>query len=135
MQATITIPVIKTCEDRDNALKRIIQLSNLDPQPDTPESDELTALLALVDKWENTHIMPKFDFSDIDAIDHILFYMDQNGLKNKDMIPYFGSPSRASEILNRKRTLTIPMIKKLHKELGIPLALLIEEPETEKTST
>lgn len=57
----------------------------------------------------------------------IEFYMDQNDLRQRDMVEYLGSPSRVSEILNRKRKLTLKMMRKLHEGLGIPLEILVQD--------
>jgi HTH-type transcriptional regulator/antitoxin HigA len=69
-----------------------------------------------------------FKFGPIDPIDAILFRMDQQGLTRNDLIPYLGSRSKVSEVLNRKRPLSLRMIRALHAGLGIPLDILIQEP-------
>lgn len=90
---------------------------------DTPEGDELDILLVLVEGYENKHHqMPPSD-----PVDAILFLMDQLNLTRKDLEAFLGPKSRVSDVLNRKRHLTLPQIVKLHKELHIPYESLIEE--------
>ena len=90
---------------------------------DTPEGDELDVLLVLVEGYENKHHqMPQSD-----PVDAILFLMDQMNLTRKDLEVFLGPKSRVSDVLNRKRNLTLPQIVKLHKELHIPYESLIEE--------
>ncbi len=92
-------------------------------EQDTPEGDELDVLLVLVEGYENKHHqMPPSD-----PVDAILFLMDQLNLSRKDLEAYLGPKSRVSDVLNRKRSLTLPQIVKLHKELHIPYESLIEE--------
>jgi HTH-type transcriptional regulator/antitoxin HigA len=66
-----------------------------------------------------------------DPVDAILFRMEQQGLRQKDIAPLLGGKNRASEILSRKRLLTLPMIRALYEKLDIPPALLIREPRAE----
>lgn len=87
----------------------------------TDVGDELDVLATLVDSYEQKH-------SPIDAadpVDAILFRMDQQGLTRKDLEPFIGSRHCVSEILNRKRGLTLDMIRRLHRGLGIPLEVLV----------
>lgn len=92
-------------------------------EQDTPEGDELDVLLVLVEGYENKHHqMPPSD-----PVDAIFFLMDQLNLSRKDLEAYLGPKSRVSDVLNRKRSLTLPQIVKLHKELHIPYESLIEE--------
>lgn len=112
--------VIRTETDYEAALARIEVL--MDANPGTPEEAELELLALLVETYEKEHYpigMPS-------AIAAIEFFMDQNGLTNADMVQYFGSPSRVSEILNGKRTLSKAMIRNLVEGLGIPAEILLE---------
>jgi len=89
-------------------------------KPNTPEMDELEVLTTLVEAYEE-------QFYKIDApdpIEAIKFRMEQEGLKQKDLVAIIGSKSRVSEILNRKRKLTIEMIRNLHQQLQIPVESL-----------
>ncbi len=100
---------------------RISTLMELDPEPGTPESDELEVLAQLIELYEKKH----FELGQPEALDLIHFAMEQQGLKNKDMVAYLGSPSRVSEVLGGRRPLTILMISKLHRGLGLPLLPLV----------
>ncbi len=107
--------------DYQQALKRIEALWGA--KEDTTEGDELDILLVLVEGYENKH----YPMPPSDPVDAILFLMDQMHLSRKDLEPFLGPRSRVSDVLNRKRSLTLPQIVKLHKELHIPYESLIEE--------
>lgn len=106
--------------DYKAALARLEQL--MDAQPGTEEGDELEVLAALIEVYEEKH----YPIALPDPIEAIRFRMDQQGLTQKDLEPYIGHSGRVSEVLNRKRTLTLPMIRRLHEGLGIPLESLIQ---------
>jgi HTH-type transcriptional regulator/antitoxin HigA len=113
------IKPIKTEADYDRALAVINNLWGA--ELDTPEGDRLDILMALVEAYETRH--HSIDFPD--PVDAILFRMEQQGLTRKDLEPILGSRSRVSEILNRKRKLTLEMIRRLHKRFNIPLESLV----------
>ena len=104
--------LIKTEKDNEKVLFRIEQL--MDAEPGTAEMDELELLTALVEMYEERH----FPISPPDPIDAIKFRMEQLGLGQKDMVPFIGTKSRVSEVLNGKRTLTLAMMRSLNKRLG-----------------
>ena len=107
--------------DYKMALERVDYLWGA--KPDTPEGDELDVLLVLIEGYESKHHpMPPSD-----PVNAILFLMDQLNLTRKDLEFFLGPKSRVSDVLNRKRNLTLPQIVKLHKELHIPYESLIEE--------
>ena len=81
----------------------------------------LDILMTLVEAYETKH--QPIDLPD--PVDAILFRMDQQGLTRKDLEPILGSRSRVSEVMNRKRTLSLEMVRKLHKQLDIPLETLV----------
>lgn len=115
---------IKSEKDYERALETIEALWGA--ELDTPDGDRLDVLATLVEAYERTHhpIYPP------DPVDAILFRMDQMGLKRADIEQYVGSRARVSEILTRKRSLTLEMIRRLHKGLSIPLeSLVIEDPK------
>lgn len=118
----INFKLIKTNEDYEKVLARIEEL--FDAQPDTPEGDELELLVTLVELYEKK----EYKIEAPDPISAIKFRMEQQGLKNKDLIPYIGSKSKVSEILSGKRDLSLSMIRKLNAGLGIPAEILIREP-------
>lgn len=110
---------IKNERDYNAAIRRIEELWGA--QKNTPEGDELDLLATLVESYEMKH----FPIAPPDPIDAIKFRMEQMGMTNADLIQYLGSQSRVSEILNRKRGLTLRMIKSLNKGLKIPAEILI----------
>lgn len=117
----MNIKPIKSEEDYEFALKRIEEIWSA---PDnTPESDELEILITLVEKYESIHY-PLFE-NDVDPISIIKYTLEEKGLKQKDLIPLMGSKSNVSNVLNKRRSLTLEMVKSLHAHLGIPLQLLV----------
>lgn len=115
--------VIKSQEDYENALAEVERLIALDPNPLTPEGELLELQAALVEKYE----LEYFPFESPDPIEAILFRMEQQDLKQRDLVPYIGSRSKVSEVLSRKRTLTMSMVRALNEGLGIPAEILIQE--------
>ncbi len=114
----MNIKPIKTQEDYNTTLSQIESL--MDAKPNTAQMDELEVLTTLVEAYEEQHY--KIDAPD--PIEAIKFRMEQDGLKQKDLVSIVGSKSRVSEILNKKRKLTIEMIRNLHKQLHIPVESL-----------
>jgi len=110
---------IKTKADHRAALKAIERL--MDAKPGTPAGDRLEILTTLVERYESEHepIEPP------DPIAALLYYMESRGLTRRDLEPYLGSRARVAEVLNRRRPLTIDMIRKLHNGLGISAEVLI----------
>ena len=110
---------IKNDHELNRALKRIEDLWGA--KAGTPKGDELDVLMILVEKYEDEHfVMPASD-----PVEAIKFLMEQNNLTRKDLEPYIGPSGRVSEVLTKKRNLTLPMIKRLHKGLKIPYESLI----------
>ena len=121
---TAFIPkIIKTDEEYEATLTRIEKIFH--SEPGTPEFDEMELLVSLVERYEDE----KYPIEAPDPISAIKFRMEQQGLKNKDLIPYIGNKSKVSEVLSGKRSLSLNMIRKLHEGLDIPLESLIKEPE------
>jgi HTH-type transcriptional regulator / antitoxin HigA len=114
------ITPIRTRRDYRNGLKRIESLMRA--KRGIPEGDHLDILVTLVEAWERRHY--PLDFPD--PIEAIKYHMDQNGLKPRDLIPFIGSRNRVHEVLNRRRSLTLKMIWRLHEGLGIPAESLIK---------
>ncbi len=114
------IKPIKTEKDYEEALKEIERLFLA--APGTPESDRLEILGALVEAYEDEH----YPIPLPDPIEAILFYMESRGLTRADLEQYIGSRARVSEILNRKRPLTLSMIQRLHEGLEIPAEVLVQ---------
>ena len=112
---------VRTDADCKAALKEISALMDADPDLGTPEGDRLDILATLVQAYEARH-MP---ISAPDPVEAIKFRMDQSGLSVKDLEPIIGKSNRVYEVLNRKRPLTLAMIRRLHQHLGIPADVLI----------
>ena len=118
------IKPIKTEADYETALKDIDQLWKA--EPGTPEGDKLDLLITLVEVWEEKH----YPIDPPDPIEAIKFRMEQQGLSRKDMEVFLGSRQRVSDVLNHKRGLSLNMIRKLHRGLGIPVDVLIQETQS-----
>lgn len=88
---------------------------------DTPEGDELDVLVLLVEKYEDEH----YPIGPSDPVEAIKFRMEQQGLTLRDLEPFIGSSGRVSEVLNRKRRLSLRMVKRLHDGLNIPYESLM----------
>ncbi len=117
---TMILQLIKTKKDYQTALARLEII--FDAKPDTIEGDELEILGMLIDKYEQKHHPIHFP----DPIEAIKFRMEQLGYSQSDLSNVVGLKSRASEILNKKRKLTLEMIRNLHDTLKIPTDVLIQ---------
>lgn len=115
------IKPIKTDTDYRVALKEIETL--MSAEPNTPEGEKLDVLVTLIEAYERKN----FPLDLPDPVEAIKFEMEQKGLTVKDLEPMIGKSNRVYEILNRKRSLTLTMIRKLHRELGIPAESLIKQ--------
>ena len=115
------LKVIKTEEDYQLAMSRLETI--FDAKRGTDEGDELEILSILIDKYENEY----FPIIVPDPIEAIKFRMEQLGMSQNDLSQVIGYKSRVSEILNRKRKLTLDMIRKLNTTLSIPTRLLVQE--------
>jgi HTH-type transcriptional regulator/antitoxin HigA len=114
------IKPIRSEADYEAALKEIERLLN--SQPGTPEADRMDVLVTLVEAYEDKHYpIPEPD----DPVGVLEYYMESRGLSRSDLLPYLGSKERVSEILNRKRGLSLDMIRRLHAGLEIPADLLV----------
>ena len=126
---TITIRTIQSAADYEAALARVSELAAQNPPSGSSEAAEITATLALIKGYEQrqgyTETIEEWKKS-ITALDMIKDRMEEAGLTRKDMEAYLGSPGKVSEILSGRRRLSLTMIKKLHKGLGIPAEILIQ---------
>jgi HTH-type transcriptional regulator / antitoxin HigA len=111
---------IRTEADYEETLAEIERL--FDARPGTAEADRLEVLTTLVEAYEQKHhaILPP------DPVDALLYHLESRGLTRRDLEPYLGSRARVAEVLNRKRSLTIGMIRRLHAGLGLPAEILIQ---------
>jgi HTH-type transcriptional regulator/antitoxin HigA len=116
----MNIRPIKTKKDYEQATARLEQV--FDAKPGTPESDELEILGILIEKYEDEH----FPINLPDPIEAIKFRMEQLSYSQSDLAEVVGLKSRASEILNKRRKLTLEMIRRLHERLQIPTEVLIQ---------
>jgi HTH-type transcriptional regulator / antitoxin HigA len=114
------IKPIKSERDHRRMLKQIELL--MDARADTPEGDRLDVLTILATAWEEKH----HGIEAPDPIRAIEFAMEQRGLNRRDLEPLIGSRARVAEVLNRKRSLSLAMIRRLHAGLGIPAEVLIQ---------
>lgn len=115
---------IRTDADYKAVLKAVSRLMEHDPDIGTPDGDRLDVLTTLVQAYEAKN----FPIDLPDPVEAIKFRMEQVGLTAKDLEPMIGQRNRVYEVLNRKRSLTLPMIWRLHKGLGIPAENLIQPP-------
>jgi HTH-type transcriptional regulator/antitoxin HigA len=121
----VDIKPIRTKADHRAALKEIEGL--MSARLGTPEGDRLDVLAILVEAWEKKHYPMELP----DPVEAIKFRMEQSGLAAKDLVPMIGQINRVYEVLNRKRPLTLQMIRRLNRDLGIPAESLIN-PTTER---
>lgn len=116
----MNIKPIKTKKDYENALKRLEII--FDAKSGTKQGDELDILGLLIERYEEEH----FPIDAPDPIEAIKFRMEQMGYKQKDLEDAIGYKGHVSEILNRKRKLTLEMVRSLHEKLNIPLKSLVQ---------
>jgi len=114
------IKPIRTESDYGNALQEIERLFNA--KPGTAEADRLEVLTTLTEVYEEMH----YSIPLPDPIEAINYHMESRGLTRRDLEPFIGSRARVSEVLNRKRPLTMEMIRNLHNGLGISAEVLIQ---------
>ncbi|MCZ2174115.1 MAG: transcriptional regulator [Burkholderiales bacterium] len=117
----MTIRPIKNDDDLKAAFLRLEKI--FQAKEGTAQADERDVLVSLVEAYENKH----YDFGPADPVEAIKFRMEQEGLTPRDLEPFIGSSGRVSEILNRKRPLSLRMIKQLHDGLRIPYESLLAE--------
>jgi HTH-type transcriptional regulator/antitoxin HigA len=122
------IKPIRTEADYHEALKEIERI--FDAAPGTREADRLEVLTTLVEAYEEKHLHIPLP----DPIEAILYYVESRGLTRRNLERYIGSRARVSEVLNKKRSLTMEMIRNLHKGLGIPAEVLIQPYRTLKNA-
>jgi len=125
------IKIIKTPEEHEQAMARVMGLMDADPQPGSQDADELDLLALLVERYERK----QFPIDVPGPLDAIRFRMDQQGLKKKDLVPYIGSASKVTEVLNGTRNLSLNMIRRLTDGLGIPADVLIRDMSQETANS
>ncbi len=117
----MNIHPIRTKADYKRALREVSAYFDNEPEPGSADGDRFEILTTLVEAYEAKH----FPIDAPDPIEAIRFRMEQGGLTVKDLVPSIGQPNRVYEVLNRKRGLTLEMIRNLHRNLGIPAESLI----------
>ena len=122
------IKPIRTKTDHRAALKEIEML--MSARAGSPEGERLDVLVTLIEAYEKKH----YHFDLPDPVEAIKFRMEQMALAPKDLVPMIGQLNRVYEVLNRKRPLTLQMIRRLHRKLGIPAESLITEPDQRRAA-
>ena len=117
----MNIHPIRTKADYKRALRDVSAYFDNEPEPGSADGDRFEILTTLVEAYEAR----QFPIEAPDPIEAIRFRMEQGGLTVKDLVPSIGQPNRVYEALNRKRGLTLEMIRNLHRNLGIPAESLI----------
>ncbi|MCX7257487.1 MAG: transcriptional regulator [Polaromonas sp.] len=119
------VRAIRTDADYRGALREVSALIDLDPDRDSPQGERLEVIGTLVQAYEAEH----YPIDPPDPIEAIRFRMEQSGMAVKDLVPLIGPLNRVYEVLARKRPLTLHMIRRLHKNMGIPAEVLIAQAE------
>ncbi len=115
----MTIKPIRNDDDLKRVFRRLEKI--FQAEEGTPQADERDVLVTLVEAYENSH----YDFGPADPVEAIQFRMEQEGLTARDLEPFIGPSGRVSEVLNRKRPLSLRMVKRLHDGLKIPYESLL----------
>jgi HTH-type transcriptional regulator/antitoxin HigA len=115
----MTIKPIRNDDDLRRAFRRLEKV--FQAAEGTPQADERDVLVTLIEAYENKH----YDFGPADPVEAIKFRMEQEGLTPRDLEPYIGQSGRVSEVLNRRRPLSLRMVKRLHDGLKIPYESLM----------
>lgn len=121
------VRAIRTDADYRGALREVSALIDIDPDRDSPQGERLEVIGTLVQAYEAEH----YPIDPPDPIEAIRFRMEQSGMVVKDLVPLIGPLNRVYEVLARKRPLTLHMIRRLHKNMGIPAEVLIAQAEVE----
>ena len=121
----MNIAPIKSERDYRRALKEVEGL--MDARRNTPEGDRLDVLATLVEAWERKH----YPMDLPDPVEAIKYHMEQSRLQPSDLVPFIGALDQVHEVLDRKRNLTLAMIRRLHEGLGIPAVSLIKPGQTD----
>ena len=117
----MTIKPIRNDDDLKRAFRRLEKV--FQAEEGTAQADQRDVLVTLVEAYENKH----YDFAPADPVEAIKFRMEQVGLTPRDLEPFIGPSGRVSEVLNRKRPLSLRMVKRLHDGLKIPFESLLTE--------
>jgi HTH-type transcriptional regulator / antitoxin HigA len=124
------IKIIKSKQEHEQAIARLMNLMDIDLVPGSAQANELDVLALLIERYEQK----QFPMDPPNPIEAIKFRMEQQGLRKKDLVPYIGSASKVTEVLNGNRKLSLNMIRKLSEGLGISADILIREPAQKEAS-
>lgn len=119
------VRILHTDRDYQRALARLSRLMDQDPEPGSATGDEMELLGLVIAHYERK----QFPMEKADPIEVIKFMLEQKGLKKKDLIPFIGSASRVTEVLNGSRDLNLGMIRRLSEGMGIPVEVLVQAPD------
>lgn len=125
------VKVIRTSSDCRDPLREVSALIDVDPDRDSPEGERLEVISTLVQAYEAEH----YPVDPPDPIEAIRFRMEQSGLGVKDLVPFIGPLNRVYEVLARRRPLSLHMIRRIHKGMGIPAEVLISQAEEDLFAT
>ncbi|SMG60304.1 helix-turn-helix domain-containing protein [Cedecea sp. NFIX57] len=117
----MNIKPVRTEQDYEEALRAVSPLFDNEPEPGSPEGDFFEIMCLLIEEYEKKH----YPIDPPEPVEAIKFRMDQMGLTVRDLEPAIGQSNRVYEVLNGKRNLTLPMIRRLHNQFGIPLKSLV----------
>jgi HTH-type transcriptional regulator/antitoxin HigA len=117
----MNIKPVRTEQDYEEALRAVSPLFDNEPEPGSPEGDFFEIMCLLIEEYEKNH----YPIDPPEPVEAIKFRMDQMGLTVRDLEPAIGQSNRVYEVLNGKRNLTLPMIRRLHNQFGIPLKSLV----------
>jgi HTH-type transcriptional regulator/antitoxin HigA len=117
----MTIKPIRNEDDLKRAFRHLEKI--FQAGEGSAQADERDVLVTLIEAYENKH----YDFGPADPVEAIKFRMEQDGLTPRDLEPFIGPSGRVSEVLNRKRPLSLRMVKRLHDGLNIPYESLLTE--------
>ena len=115
--------VIRSEDEYQDALDELNRLMALDPDIDSPEGEKLELLALLIEQYESR----LYPAGTPDPIEAILFRMEQQGLTPQDLVAYLGDSAMIADVLERRKPLTLEMIRRLHTGLGLPADILIQE--------
>ena len=115
------IHLVRTAKEYDATMEKVLVLAKTNPPENTPEYEQLTILSLLIEEYDRKH----YPAVETDPVEAIKFRMEQQGLRPVDMKEYFGSTGRFYDVINKKRKLSLAMIRKLHSGLGVTYESLL----------
>jgi HTH-type transcriptional regulator / antitoxin HigA len=123
-QSMKNLSIIKNRETYEKYHQELVKLMLKDPDPESPEADDIEHICLLIEHWEKQQ-QAKLPSDNWDAIDVITHLLESSGKTRKDLEPLIGDAAMVSRVMNRKRQLSKVMIQNLHEKMGVPLPLLM----------